>query len=272
MVHSSSGRRSVPAIRGELIDARQRDVLFTLCRFEFRARYRAQALGVAWSLLSPLLMVGLLVAVFGTSMGLPRSEYLVFALIGQVSWQFVSRAWSTTTHAFLAHRQVAKRSSVARWMLPTSITLSWLPNLALELSLLMVVGLFDHAAFHFGLTWFLLPVVLVCLVALVLGLGLLSSILFVYFRDVAYLVDTLLIFGYWLTPIVYTPEFLSPRVRALVALNPLAMLLGALRGILMKDELPSLHSAVLALATVGAIFASGVVATRRGAPHISDRV
>jgi lipopolysaccharide transport system permease protein len=255
-----------------ILDARQRDLLFTLSRFQFRTRYRGQALGVFWSMVSPLLMVALLVAVFGTSMGLSRSDYFVFVLIGQVSWQFVSRTWSSATHAFLAQRQIVKRSSLARWLLPTAITLSWLPNLALELSLLIPVAVFDHRAFHFGISWLLLPVTFVCLVLLVLGLALLSSTLFVYFRDVAYLVETLLIFGYWLTPVVYTPAFLSSRIRELVGLNPLATLLGTIRGIVMENKVPNLNANLMALATIAVILASGILVYRRGAPHISDHV
>ncbi len=214
-----------------------REVLQALAVSEYRGRYRAQALGAVWSIVSPLAMMGLLTIVGRGVFRMQVPHFPTFLVIGVVSWNFLSRAWSSSTNVFISQGEVAKRAVFPRYLMPTAMVLSYLANLGTELAVaLIVVGSWGGGV-HFGLAWLALPLVLVAFLALVIGLAMATSSLNARFRDVSFMVDTLLVFLYWLTPIVYSPDSLPDEMQSLIALNPMSGVLSALRTIIMEDRL-----------------------------------
>jgi ABC-type polysaccharide/polyol phosphate export permease len=215
--------------------------LWVLTRHEFRVRYRAQALGVIWSLLNPIVMMGILSFIFSNVFPGDSKDYPIYVLIGLVVWQLVSNAANASANGFIGHAELLKRTVVPRVLLPTSVMLSYGINFLIESVVVIIfIPIFPHS---FTLSWtlVLIPVVLFFLLLLLVGVALAVASLNVIYRDVQYLVSTGLMILYWLTPLIYFIDKIeSQTVRTALKCNPLTGIVNALRGIIMDGHAPSL--------------------------------
>jgi len=214
--------------------------LWVLTRHEFRARYRAQALGVVWSLLNPLVMMGILSLIFTRMFRSTQPHFPIFMLIGLIAWEWVSNAASTATGAFVANAEILKRTVFPRALLPMAGMLSYGINFLIECTVLIAFIPIFPDAFTLSWTLLLIPVVLLFLVVLLSGITLMVSALNVIYRDVQYLVTTLLMIFYWLTPLIYPIDIVPEPFQTAFKCSPLTGILNALRGIIMTGTPPTL--------------------------------
>jgi ABC-2 type transport system permease protein len=214
--------------------------LWILTRHEFRARYRGQALGVVWSLLNPVIMMGILSIIFTQVFPSGKKDYPIFVLIGLVVWQFVSSALGAGTTAFVAHSEIIKRTIFPRQLLPVAVMLSFGINFLIESTVLLVFLPIFPSSFTLSWTLLLVPVVLAFLLILLAALVLATSVLHVVYRDVAYLVQTALLIFYWLTPIIYPIDRVPEPYQTALKCNPLTGIINALRGCVMSGTPPSM--------------------------------
>jgi hypothetical protein len=141
-VRSPDGARSCRRVAGPdggaFVPARTpwlRDRLALLRLFvanDFRARYRAQALGVLWSLLQPLVMMTILSLVFTRAFNATEPHFPIFVLIGLLVWQWTSNALNAATAVFVMHADMVKRTVFPRALLPLAAVLSYGVNAAVE--------------------------------------------------------------------------------------------------------------------------------------------
>lgn len=216
-------------------------VLAVLTRNEFRARYRSQALGILWSLLNPLIQMTILTVIFSHVPAFQSAihDFPVFLLIGVLIWQWFSTSLNAATQVFIVNADIVKRTVFPRQLLPMAAALSYGLNFAMEAGLvLLLVPIWPHA-FRLSPALLLVPVILAVQVALILGLVLMTSVLNVIYRDVAYLVTTGLSLLYWLTPIIYSFSFVPAPYAKVLRFNPVASVLIALRGCVMDGVAPS---------------------------------
>ena len=215
-------------------------VLWVLTRTEYRARYRSQALGFLWSLLNPLVMMGIISLVFTHLYRSTEKHFPVFLLIGLLIWQWVTSAINTATAVFVSNADIIKRTIFLRQLLPISTVLSYGINFGIEsLALIMFIPIFP-GAFKLSPALLIVPVLLAIFALLLIGVALAVSVLNVIYRDVAYLVQTALLIMYWLTPIVYPLDVIPYPFRTVLQMSPIAGILVALRGAIMHGTFPSL--------------------------------
>lgn len=233
---------SVAASDGDLKAAPRQhplQVLWVLTRTDFRARYRAQALGIVWSLLNPLVMMGIISVIFTQLFKSDEKHFPIFLLIGLLGWQWFTSSVSAATGVFISNAEIVKRTVFNRQLLPVAITLSYAINFCVESMVLLVfVPIFPGA---FKLSWALLlvPVFLLIQLLLIVGLALMTSVLNVVYRDVQYLVSTALLILYWLTPVFYPLSVIPYPYCTLLQANPMAGVLTSLRKVIMHGDLPT---------------------------------
>jgi ABC-type polysaccharide/polyol phosphate export permease len=214
-------------------------VLGVLTRHEFQARYRAQALGVVWSLLNPLVMMAILSLVFTRVFRSSTPNFPIFTLIGVIVWQFVSAAATAGATAFVSNADLVKRTVFRRELLPISYVLSYGINFLMESSLLLVFIPIFPSAFRLSPALLIVPPLLVALLLLLFGIALAVSVLNVIYRDVAYLVQTGLTILYWLTPVFYPFDIIPFPYRTVLQCNPFGAIMTAVRGAIMTGSYPS---------------------------------
>lgn len=273
MVHTFGARMGSAERLRELVS--YRELILNLTLRDLKLKYKGSALGVAWSLLNPVLMMAIYTAVFSLFLrAVNVPNYWALILTGILPWTFIAGSVNAATTSFVRNPNLISKVYFPIEALPIAVVLANFVNLlipqAILLGILIVVGV------HLGISLVLLPVVLLANLALVLGIGLAISTVTVHFRDVEHLTQIAVQALFYLTPVLYPldPAALprgAARYIPLVKLNPLSWYLEAYHSILFYGRWPDPLTFVLMLAAAVVALAGGYaifVALRAHLPEV----
>ena len=253
---------------------------WTIASTDFKLAYFGSALGYAWSLAQPLLLFGVLYVVFSQvfDIGDGVKNYPVLLLFNIVLVSFFQEATGNCVKIVVIRENLVRKMHFPRLVIPLSTVLTSSFNLVLNMLAVFVF----LVAFGVGpeITWLLLPILLVLLVAFTAGVGMLLSVLYVRYRDIAPiwgLLSTVLFYG---SPVLYPIEKVPESFRAVVLANPLAAILQQGRHWVVDPSAPNVNVAAghpgwwwlvptaIALATI----ALGYWLFNREAPRIAEEL
>lgn len=222
--------------------ARQKDlyILRQLVTKDFKLKYRRSALGVAWSVLNPLLMMLVMAAVFGSFMRYndpSLGNYAVYLILGNTAFQLMSDSTSQGMRAILDAAPLLKKVKVNRYVFPIQKVLFATVNYAFSLVAVAIVMLVERVP----LTVYalLLPVGVLMLMAFCIGLSLLLSAASVFFRDVIHLWGVVLTAWTYMTPLFYPYSILPGWMQTLETLNPMYAYVTFIRDAMLWHVMPS---------------------------------
>lgn len=182
--------------------AAHHELLLNLVRLELKAKYKASALGFAWSLLNPAMYLVVFYIAFDVILGGGIPRFPIYLLSGLLVWNFFTSALNTGTGAVVAGSGLVKKVWFPREILPLASVGAALVHFFLQLLVLVAaLLLLRHPVGWAELP--LLPLALADLILLAAGLALLFSVANVYLRDMAHFVELALLAWFWVTPIVY---------------------------------------------------------------------
>lgn len=209
---------------------------------EFQAKYRNSLLGAVWTILQPLAMIIVYTLVFSELMR-PRVPgmnapyaYSIYLCAGLLTWGMFSEILQRSVSVFLDNGNMIKKLSFPRICLPLIVVLNALVNFTIIFGLFLIF-LVLSSTFPGWVALYTLPV-LVVQVALAIGIGIITGVLNVFFRDVGQFIGIVLQFWFWFTPIVYSAATLPPSIRPLMKFNPMAPLVEAYQSIYLYHRMP----------------------------------
>ena len=239
-------------------------ILRQLVTKDFKIKYRRSVLGVAWSVLNPLLMMIVMAIVFSTIFAQGRNGsitpemYPLYLIVGNVTFSVMSESTNQALMSIIGAAPLLKKVKVHRWVFPVQKVLFSLVNFAFSLVAVALVMLW----FHIVPTWHLimLPVALLLLMGFCMGVGMLLSALTVFFRDVMHLWSVVITAWTYVTPIFWTTDFIAQMphiVRLIVYANPMYNYIQFMRDIFLFQTTPTLF-------TVGMCVAWAIIALAIG--------
>jgi ABC-type polysaccharide/polyol phosphate export permease len=204
---------------GDRIDYRIR-LFIALTLVNFKLRYYGSYLGYFWSLLKPLGLFGVLYIVFTIILKQSTPHYGVILLLGIIIWDFFVAGTIAGMNGLIGNYQMIRKVSLPRIVLVASSVTSNFIGFIFNLFIFFVFTLVDGIKFTTKACWFLPLVVAVYL--LVLGIGLILSIIVVKIRDTLSLWEVMVQLGFWMTPIVYNMSLVPEKWRFFIFFNPMS--------------------------------------------------
>lgn len=246
---------------------RYRDLVWYLVARDLKVRYRRSTIGFLWTMLQPLLTMGVLVVVFSAVFRFEISNYPVYALSGILFWNFFSQSVVSSMNSLKTNAGLLRKLPLPKAVFPVAAVISGLVNLLLALIPLFAILIATGHPLRPALLF--LPLSILLAVAFTLGAGLLLSPLAAFFSDVVELVNVLLLLGMYLTPVFYPQEIIPLDYRWIVRFNPLRSVLEVFRDPIYFGKVPPLsHLAVTLVIAVLALLI-GIVAFRRSSDRIA---
>jgi lipopolysaccharide transport system permease protein len=208
-----------------------RELLEQLTRRDIKLRYKQAAMGFAWAVLMPCLIVlsGLIIRYAMAQISgqaLVKSDIANIAVKG-VGWAFFVGALGFATASLVGNSNLVTKIYFPREVLPLSSVGAQAFDTSIGLVTLIVILPFLGVRLNASLLW--VPLLLVLLVLFTTGVSLFLACANLFFRDVKYIVQVVLMFGIFFTPIFFEPAMLGPRGAHLAMLNPLTGILEGLR-------------------------------------------
>jgi ABC-type polysaccharide/polyol phosphate export permease len=204
-----------------LADAwRARELTGTLARRDFFSRYRRASLGIVWAVAMPLLQAFVLAIVFTkvARLSLPGNAF-VFVFSGMASWAFFSSALGAGSTAIVDNSALASRIYFPRLTLSAVAVASTSYMLVVNYVVLLVAEFVTGASLSIRILYVPAGLVLAFLVTLTLSTVL--AALHVYFRDVKYLIQAVLLIAFYLTPVFYPLGRAPAALRGVAEANPM---------------------------------------------------
>lgn len=225
---------------------------------DFQQKYKRTVLGMAWSVLSPLCQLLVMMVVFKNLFGRSVNHYVIYMFAGNIIWSYFNESTNQGMSSLMNNAAVISKINVPKYLFLLSQNVSALINFGLTIGIFFMFCLIDHIDFTPAM--FMLPYSVCCLVIMNVGIGMVLSALFVFFRDIQYLYRIFLTILNYLCAIFYTLDHFSPQMQRLFLLNPVYANIRYWRIIVLEGKIPSLqyHALLLCYALlflgIGAFF------------------
>lgn len=211
------------------------NLLHQLTITQFKLKDQSAFLGFIWSFLHPLILLGILFAMFRHQTGQTIEHYAVYLLIGLVQYTHFANSTSRSVNLLYSMKHLTGNAIFPKELLVLSATMAELVELALAMTVCVIVA----ALSGITLTWavLLLPVVWLMQFILVLSVSLILSCLYVFVRDIGHIYGAFLRLLIFITPIFYDKSFLQDGLgRYILLLNPLTYLITFSRALIIEGK------------------------------------
>jgi lipopolysaccharide transport system permease protein len=236
-----------------------RELLYFLAWRDMLVRYKQTVVGVAWSLIRPLLTMLILTWVFGKLGKMPSGgvPYGLLVFCGMLPWQFFSTALSECGNSLVANSNLISKVYFPRLIVPASSVITSMIDFLISGTFL--VGMMIWYRFVPPATIVLLPLFLVLAFAASFGAGLWIAALMVKYRDFRFIVPFIVQFGLYISPVGFRTDVVPERWRLLYSLNPMVGVIDGFRWCVLGGEQSIYWPGVaLSVAGVAALVVTGI--------------
>ena len=254
LVDRAADRDSFGRLLGSLF--RYRELVKNLVSKDLKLKYRGSVLGFLWSLLNPLLMMAVYTVAFRYVLRMPTQGFVFYLMLGLMSWTFFVNAVMMAAGAIVDNGGLVKSVFFPRAILPVSTVLFNFAQYMFTATVFIPVLLILYHRPP-GAPMLLFPVFLVLQLVFTMGVALLVATATAFFRDVRHFLEIGLAALFWLTPIVYQFDQVSPKLRLLVLATPMSPYVVAYQKIFFYGTWPDGTTWLLAVAYAAGALAVG---------------
>lgn len=206
-----------------------RELFFYLAWRDILVRYKQTAIGIAWSVLRPLLTMIVLTIVFGKVAKLPSGgvPYPILVFAAMLPWQFFSNTLSESANSLISNAQMVSKVYFPRLIIPTTSMVVSLVDFVISFVILMALMLWY--GFYPDWRMLVLPALLLIAVITSLGIGYLVSALNVKYRDFRYIIPFVVQFGLYISPVGFSSDVIPEKWRLLYSINPMVGVIDGFR-------------------------------------------
>ena len=211
-----------------------------------------------WSVLSPLITLLVMSIVFSGFFLENQPHYITYLFCGNILFSYFSDSTSGGMESLLDNSSIFTKINVPKHLFLFSRNVSSLINFGLTFIIFLVFCIIDGVTFTWAFLLLFIPIV--CMVIFNLGVGLILSALYVFFRDMKYLWNIFTMLLMYMSAIFYTVDILPENLQLLLHLNPMYVYIKYFRSLVIYGAMPSLEINVLCVAYAAiAILIGGIV-------------
>ncbi len=261
-------------------------LLRELVKTDFKLRYQGSMLGMAWSVLKPLMLFAVMYVVFVRFLrfgsGIPH--FAVSLLLAQTLWAFFQEATSQGMQAIVGRGDLLRKLKFPKYIVVVSSTVSALINLVISLFVVLIFMIVNGVEFR--PTILLFPLVVVELYIFALGIAFLLSTMFVRFRDIGHIWDVIMQAWFYATPIIYPLTQLInvgwlSVAKLVLMLNPIAQIIQDARYLVVTTQTETIWGLVgqqcwllklIPFLVIAVVLLTGVTIFRRRSPYFAEEL
>ena len=234
-------------IFGVLASKQNRQLLSELAKREIKQRYKQSVLGYVWVIVNPLAQMIVMSFVFSRIFGVAEIgvPYSIFLFAGLLPWNLFTSSLQSATNSLVENSGLLSKIYFPREVLVMSAILAKMVDFGLATMIFVIMMIFYRIPLSWNVLWFV-PIFVIQNV-FTYGLGLVLAAFNLFYRDIQYLLNLVLLVWMYLTPIMYMPEIFPEQYRWIFQLNPMAVMVNAYRQTILGGGAPNLISLGIAL-------------------------
>ena len=221
---------------------------------DFKDKYKRTILGMFWSVLYPILNLAVISLVMTRFFAGDIPHYHIYLFCGTLVMSYYRESTIGGMNSLMANKNIITKIKIPKYMFLLSKNVSSLINFSLTLLVFFLFCLIDNITF--GLHFFMLIFSILCLVTFNIGVGLILSALFVFFKDVSYFYDVFLVLLNYLSAVFYKIDSFPLTLQRMFLCNPLYVYIHYFRVIVIDGNIPSLQYHLLCV--FYALFSLGI--------------
>jgi len=247
---------------GAVSEMREQGFLFSeLIKRDFKKKYKRTYLGMLWSLISPLLTLLVMSLVFSHLFGNKTPHYTIYLFCGNIVFSYFSDSTGGGMSALLSNSEIFSKIRVPKYLFLLSRGVSSLINFGLTLLVFFIFCVADGIIFTPAMLT--LPYPIICLIIFNTGLGLVLSVLYVFFRDMQYLWSVFTLLLMYMSAIFYTTDALPTVLQELLLLNPVYVYITYIRTAVIGGTVPTAGMHLLCICYAALALIGGILVYRR---------
>lgn len=253
---------------------------WTLALTDWKLRFYGSALGLAWTLVRPFALFGVVYFVFTEIAGLDKNvpNYGIYILFSLVFFNYFAETTGGCVQSLLLREQLLRKMQFNPVVVPLSVSFTSLLNLGTTLIAVFIFAIASGVPIEW--TWLELPFIVGLLFMYATGLGMLLSVLYVRYRDVQPIWEVVTQILFYASSVLYVAVTTVPEdYRQIFLCNPLAALFAQMRHAVVDNSAPSITSAfnegyytLIPLGIILGVFALGVWFFRRESPRLAENL
>jgi lipopolysaccharide transport system permease protein len=251
---------------------RYRELFYILSWRDIKVRYKQTVLGVAWSLIRPLLTTIIFTIIFSRVAKLSNpgdAPYALMVFAGMLPWQFFSNALSESSGSLLGNANLITKVYFPRMIIPASSVITTLVDLGISCGIMAIM----YGWYGYMPSWhiFFFPLFVLLAFTSAFGIGLYLTAVNVKYRDFRYIIPFIIQFGLYVSPVGFSSSLINDKWRMVYSLNPMVGVIDGFRWCLLGDPMHWRSFMVSVVMTIGFLLL-GVYYFRKMERSFSDNI